>query len=118
MTKINENTELRLDLKTIISIIVVTASFVGMYFTLQSDIEVAKQMPASEINRIEYDLKHEAYENRLDQLEETVEIIFKLGIELDKELHVLDEDYTSSLDSKIREVESKIKATRNKKKRR
>lgn len=118
MTKINENTELKLDLKTIISIIVVTASFVGMYFTLQSDIEVAKQMPASEINRIEYDLKHEAYENRLDQLEETVEIIFKLGIELDKELHVLDEDYTSSLDSKIREVESKIKATRNKKKRR
>jgi hypothetical protein len=118
MTKINEDTELKLDLKTIISIIVVTASFVGMYFTLQSDIEVAKQMPASEINRIEYDLKHEAYENRLDQLEETVEIIFKLGIELDKELHVLDEDYTSSLDSKIREVESKIKATRNKKKRR
>jgi hypothetical protein len=118
MTKINEDTELKLDLKTIISIIVVTASFVGMYFTLQSDIEVAKQMPTSEINRIEYDLKHEAYENRLDQLEETVEIIFKLGIELDKELHVLDEDYTSSLDSKIREVESKIKATRNKKKRR
>ena len=118
MTKINENTELRLDLKTIISIIVITASFVGMYFTLQSDIEVAKQMPTSEINRIEYDLKHEAYENRLDQLEETVEIIFKLGIELDKELHVLDEDYTSSLDSKIREVESKIKATRNKKNRR
>tara|TARA_R110002020_G_scaffold436929_1_gene647094 strand:- start:90 stop:446 length:357 start_codon:yes stop_codon:yes gene_type:complete len=118
MTKINENTELKLDLKTIISIIVVTASFVGMYFTLQSDIEVAKQMPASEINRIEYDLKHEAYENRLDQLEETVEIIFKLGIELDKELHVLDDGYTSNMDSKIKEVESKIKATRNKKKRR
>jgi len=83
-----ENTELKLDLKTIISIIVITASFVGMYFTLQSDIEVAKQLPSSEINRIEYDLKHEAYEGRLDQLEETVEIIFKLGIELDKELHV------------------------------
>jgi len=118
MTKINENTELKLDLKTIISIIVVTASFVGMYFTLQSDIEVAKQMPISEINRIEYDLKHEACENRLDQLEETVEIIFKLGIELDKELHVLDDGYTSNMDSKIKEVESKIKATRNKKKRR
>ena len=42
MTKINEDTELRLDLKTVISIIVITASFVGMYFTLQSDIEIAK----------------------------------------------------------------------------
>ena len=37
--KINENTEIKLDLKTVISVIVITASFVGMYFTLQSDIE-------------------------------------------------------------------------------
>ena len=114
MTKINENTELKLDLKTIISIIVVTGSFVGMYFTLQSDIEVAKQLPSSEINRIEYDLKHQAYEGRLDQLEETVEIIFKLGIELDKELHVIDDGYNSNMESKIKEVEAKI--NRNKKK--
>lgn len=117
MTKINEDTELKLDLKTVVSIIVITASFVGMYFTLQSDIEDAKVLPLSEINRIEYDLKHEAYENRLDQLEETVEIIFKLGIELDKELHVLDEDYTSSMDSKIKEIESKINSTKKKKRR-
>ena len=118
MTKINENTELKLDLKTIISIIVITASFVGMYFTLQSDIEVAKQLPSSEINRIEYDLKHAAYESRLDQLEETVEIIFKLGIELDKELHVIDDGYNSNMESKIKEVEAKIKATNKKRKRR
>lgn len=117
MTKINENTELKLDLKTIISIIVITASFVGMYFTLQSDIEVAKTLPTSEINRIEYDLKHEAYEGRLDQLEETVEIIFKLGIELDKELHIIDDDYNSNMESKIKEVEAKINK-RNKKRRR
>ena len=38
-------------------------------------------------------------------MEETIEIIFRLGIELDKELHVLDEDYTNSMDSKIREIE-------------
>ena len=116
MTKINENTELKLDLKTIISIIVITASFVGMYFTLQSDIEVAKNLPPSPINRIEYDLKHEAYEKRLDQLEETVEIIFKLGIELDKELHIIDDGYNSNMESKIKEVEAKI--NRSKKKRR
>jgi len=118
VTKINENTELKLDLKTIISIIIITASFVGMYFTLQSDIEVAKTLPPSQINRIEYDLKHEAYEKRLDQLEETVEIIFKLGIELDKELHIIDDGYNSNMESKIKEVEAKIKATNKKRKRR
>ena len=91
--------------------------FYSFYFTLQSDIEIAKQLPPNEINRIEYDLKHEVYENRLDQLEETVEIIFKLGIELDKELHILDADYNSNMDSKIKEIESKIKATNKKRKR-
>ena len=40
--KISESTELKLDLKTIISLLVITASFVGMYYTLQDDITEAK----------------------------------------------------------------------------
>ncbi len=87
MTKINENTELRLDLKTIISIIVVTASFVGMYFTLQSDIEVAKQMPTSEINRIEYDLKQQWQTQHIEKLEEKVDEILHWCREVDKEVY-------------------------------
>ena len=123
--KVNENTELKLDLKTIISIIVITASFVGMYFTLQSDIEVAKQMPPSEINRIEYDLKQESINNeildineRIDDVEEVLETMFKLGVELDKELHKLDKDYDNEMDIKIKEVERKIISNNSKKKKR
>jgi hypothetical protein len=41
--KIGEGTEFKIDLKTIISLIVVTASFVGMYYTLQDDIADAKK---------------------------------------------------------------------------
>ena len=114
--KINENTELKLDLKTVIAVIVITASFVGMYFTLQSDIEVAKQLPPSEINRIEYDLKNEVIEDRLDKLDEMLEVMFQLGVELDKELHHLDEGYSSGIDSKIRDLEKKIKSQGNSKK--
>lgn len=121
--KVNENTELKLDLKTIISIIVITASFVGMYFTLQSDIEVAKQMPPSEINRIEYDLKQESINDeildineRIDDVEEVLETMFKLGVELDKELHKLDKDYDNEMDIKIKEVERKIISNNSKKK--
>ena len=116
--KINENTELKLDLKTVIAVIAVTASFVGMYFTLQSDIEVAKQLPSSEINRIEYDLKHEVIEDRIDRLDEMLEVMFQLGVELDKELHHLDDGYSSGIDSKIKDLEKKIKSQSNKKKRR
>ena len=59
--KINEKTELKLDLKTVISMIVVTATFVGMYYTLQSDIEEAKELPPAVIDRIEYDLKEKFF---------------------------------------------------------
>ena len=47
-TKISENTSVQLDLKTVIAIIMVTASFVGMYYTLQADIEEAKKLPPIE----------------------------------------------------------------------
>tara|TARA_Y100000310_G_scaffold142391_1_gene141826 strand:+ start:1601 stop:1963 length:363 start_codon:yes stop_codon:yes gene_type:complete len=115
--KINENTMLKLDLKTIIAVIVITASFVGMYFTLQSDIEEAKQLPSSEIDRIEYDLRNEAYDMRVNQLEEMLETMFELGLELDKELHKIDEDYSSGIDSKIKDLEKKIlTSNKNKKK--
>ena len=85
---------------------------------MQSDIAVAKQLPPSEINRIEYDLKNEVVEDRLDKLDEMLEVMFQLGVELVKELHHLDEGYSSGIDSKIRDLEKKIKSQSNKKKRR
>tara|TARA_Y100001938_G_scaffold92966_1_gene127398 strand:+ start:624 stop:1001 length:378 start_codon:yes stop_codon:yes gene_type:complete len=123
--KINENTELKLDLKTVIAVIVITASFVGMYFTLQSDIEEAKKLPPSEINRIEYDLKNKSINDeildineRIDEAEEVLETMFKLGVELDKELHKLDKDYDNEMDTKIKEVERRIMSNNSKKKKR
>ena len=80
--KINENTELKFDLKTIISLIVLTTTFVGMYYTLQSDIEDAKEMPPAVIDRIEYDLKQEFFTEHINDLEDEVDkgigcILFK-----------------------------------------
>jgi len=37
--KIGEGTEFKIDIKTVIAIIMITSTFVGMYYTLQSDIE-------------------------------------------------------------------------------
>ena len=55
--KISESTEFKIDLKTVVSIIVITSMFMTMYFTLQADIEEARKMPKAVIDRIEYDLK-------------------------------------------------------------
>ena len=83
--KIGENTEFRLDLKTIISIIVITSSFMGMYFTLQSDIEKAKELPKAVVDRIEYDLKQQWQTNHIKDLEEEIQELREWCKEINKQ---------------------------------
>ncbi len=54
---ITENTELTLDVKTLVIIISFVISFVGMYFALQKEIDLAKELPKPQVTRTEYDLK-------------------------------------------------------------
>ena len=83
-TKISESTEFKIDIKTVIGIIMVTASFVGMYYTLQEDIAEAKKLPPTEVKRLEYDLKEqwnkeniEDLTQRVDMLEQVEDVIFE-----------------------------------------
>ena len=46
--KISENTEFKIDVKTVIGIIMLTTTLVGMYYTLQDDIDLAKRLPPTE----------------------------------------------------------------------
>lgn len=58
--QIGEDTKVTLDLKTIGVIVFFIATVVGMWFTLQSDIEDAKELPLPpdpEVTRMEYDMK-------------------------------------------------------------
>ena len=73
--KIGEGTEFKIDIKTVVSIIVVTSMFVGMYYSLASDIEEAKKLPPSEIKRLEYDLKRQWTESHILELESKVKEI-------------------------------------------
>jgi len=85
-TEISENTKLQLNLKTIIAIVVLVSSFVGQYYVLSNEIELAKRLPESEISRSELDLKLELIsktvmsnaeklnkiENQVEKIEERV----------------------------------------------
>jgi|TARA_R110000803_G_C11768095_1_gene294894 hypothetical protein len=73
--KIGENTEIKVDLKTIIAIVMITTTFVGMYYTLQADIEIAKSEPKAAIERLEYDLKEEWNEKMILGLKEQINIL-------------------------------------------
>tara|TARA_Y200000002_G_C22673101_1_gene660933 strand:- start:982 stop:1260 length:279 start_codon:yes stop_codon:yes gene_type:complete len=85
--KVNESTEFKLNLKTIVSIIILTSSFMGMYYTLQDDITEAKALPEAVIDRIEYDLKQDWHTEHINQLEDEVKELRDWCRQIDKEMH-------------------------------
>ena len=86
MSKVSENTELTLDLKTIGIIVAGAISLAGMYFTLNAEIELAKKLPEPSISRTEYDLKdqliRETIENTAEQVQENSEKLDKIDEKL------------------------------------
>lgn len=66
--KIDEGTQITLDLKTIGIILFFVATVVGMWFTLQADIEDAKKLPIPpdpEVTRMEFDMKDQMIRNTI-----------------------------------------------------
>jgi len=87
--QIGEETKVTLDLKTIGILLFVLATVIGMWFTLQSDIEDAKQLPKPEIQRVEYDLKDELIRETIMDTEEAVEEIKTQLEKIDQRLYEL-----------------------------
>ena len=115
--KISENTEFKIDIKTVIGIIMLTTTFVGMYYTLQEDIAEAKKLPPVEVGRLEYELKekwnHENIEDileRVNMLEQVDDVVFE---EIDV-ISTLIKDGTEN-DGKLEELNKQLEALKNKK---
>ena len=116
-TKISENTNVTLDLKTVIAIIAVAASFVGMYYTLQADIEEARKLPPIEVERLEYDLKEQWNEQNINDLKQRVDMLEQVDDVVFEELNVLGtlvKDGTES-DGKLEELNKQLEELKNQK---
>ena len=116
-TKISENTNIQLDLKTVVAIIMVTASFVGMYYTLQADIEEAKKLPPIEVTRLEYELKEEWNEDMIIQLKDAVEVLEETQDILKEEIKITSamiQDGTEA-DTKLDELNAQLEELKNRK---
>ena len=72
-TQIGEGTKITLDLKTIVIVIAGAISLAGMYFALQKEIELAKQLPEPAISRTEYDLKDQLIRETIMNTQQKVE---------------------------------------------
>ena len=84
MAKIGEDTEITLDLKTIIAVLFFLGTIIGMWFTLKADIELAKELPEPNISRTEYDLKDQMIRDAIMTTQSQVE-------EIGKDVKIIDE---------------------------
>ena len=82
MTELSKDSKLTFSLETAISIAVTIALIVGMWYSLQAEIQLAKELPEPEVSRMEYDLKDQMIrdsilntEGKVDKLEEKVDDI-------------------------------------------
>ena len=89
--ELNEDTGFRVSIKTLIGIGFAMATLVGMWFTLQADIEEAKQLPVpppAEITRMEFDMKDQLVRQTImttqSDVKEIKEDIKRLEEKIDK----------------------------------
>jgi hypothetical protein len=76
--KVDEGTQITLDLKTIGIILFFVATVIGMWFTLQSDIKDAASLPKPpdpEVTRMEYDMKDQLIRQTIMTTKEDVDEI-------------------------------------------
>ena len=92
MTKeLNENTSFKISIRTLLAIATLIFTLVAMWFTLQADIQEARELPpptAAEITRIEFDMKDQLVRQTIMTTQETVaelkESIKRLEEKVDK----------------------------------
>ena len=115
--KISENTEFKIDIKTVIGIIMLTTTLVGMYYTLQEDIQLAKTLPPVEVSRLEYELKEEWNEKMIIELKERVEMLEQVDDVIFEEIEIIStliKDGTES-DGKLDELNRQLEELKKRK---
>ena len=76
--ELNEETSFKVSLKTLGGIAVLIFTLVGMWFTLQADIQEAKELPAPpepEVTRMEFDMKDQMIRSTIMTTQEDVKEI-------------------------------------------
>ena len=90
MTKeLNEDTSFKVSLKTLGGIAVLIFTLVGMWFTLQADKNEAKELPAPQITKIEFDMKDKMVRDAVLNTEKNVEKLEERMIRIEDKMDKL-----------------------------
>jgi len=74
-TEVSKDSKFTLSLETAASIAVTIALVVGMWYSLQAEIELAKELPEPEVSRMEYDLKDQMIRDSILNTEDKVDSV-------------------------------------------
>ena len=90
--ELNEDTTLKLSIKTLAGIGVLIFTLVGMWFTLQADIAEAKKLPEPlppDITRMEYDMKDQLIRQTIMTTQEDVTELKEQMIRMEEKIDKL-----------------------------
>lgn len=73
MAEISKDSKFTLSLESLVVLGSVIVTTVGMWYTLQAEIELAKELPQPEVSRTEYDLKDQLIRETIMNTQEKVE---------------------------------------------
>ena len=71
--EISKDSKFSLGIETLGALALGLATLIGMWYSLQADIDEAKKLPPPEVSRTEYDLKDELIRNSVLNIEEKVQ---------------------------------------------
>ena len=87
--ELSEKTQVTLDLKTMGIVIGGVISLASLYFIMQADIALAKELPKPPISKIEYELKDELIRQTIMDTQDDVEEIKETLKKIDERLYNL-----------------------------
>jgi len=89
MKQLNEDTSFNISIKTLAGIAALIFTLVGMWFTLQSDISEAKELPKPEISKMEFDMKDVNIRQSIKNTEKNVEKLEERMIRMEDKIDAL-----------------------------
>mgnify|MGYP003126574605 FL=1 len=90
--ELNEDTSVKVSVKTLGGIAVLIFTLVGMWFTLQAEIQEAKELPnplPPDVTRMEYDMKDQLIRQTIMTTQEDVDEIKERMIRMEEKIDKL-----------------------------
>ena len=87
--ELNEDTSFKISIKTLGGIAVLIFTLVGMWFTLQADIEEAKTLPKPEVSKMQFQMKDKMVRDAVLNTEKNVQKLEERMIRMENKMDQL-----------------------------